>query len=254
MLSGALTVENLRATYLRGINLGDAWHGPGADAALAQMLDVHLARAESLMNIQFRPAVVATAPEPGQAYDVLGPLLPYVPPTPEQTLYLLRLGYHDVQALTRVRLYRGLDTSVPPAPVYTTLDLAQIGFAPPDETVRIPVSLVPDPTLAQGWAVDYTVGLGALPVEVAAWVNLSVASEVLSAAGSAADVTGGGERRSLTMDDVREDVWYGRGEGGGLYGPTIRQYQALRDEIDLVKLRMRYQGMAWYVHARSPAP
>jgi hypothetical protein len=141
MLQGALTVEQLRQTYLRGIDLGESWYGPGADAALAQLLDVQLSRAEAMMGIQFRPFRVATHPDPawqpGRDYDLLGTAIPYVSPAPDQTIHAVSLGYHDVQSLARVRVFEGMTTDVVPIPNYATLDLAQITFLPPDETVRI---------------------------------------------------------------------------------------------------------------------
>jgi hypothetical protein len=256
MLTGALTVQNLRQTYLRGIDLGASWYGPGADAALAQLLDVQLSRAEALMAIQFRPFRVATQPEAtweaGRDYDLLGAPVPYVVPEPTATVHAVRLAYHDVQALARVRVFQGYTTGTPPAPLYATLDLNQITFLPPDETVRIPVALVPQPELAQAWVIDYAVGLGQIPLEVAAWVQLGVAIEVLSMVASNADVSGGAAGTRLSMDDITEDIRYNRAEEGGIYGATISKFEYLRDEIELVKLRMRYQGMAWYTQVRTP--
>jgi len=63
--------------------------------------------------------------------------------------------------------------------------------------------------------------------------------------GSAADVSHGLARESLDMDGIREDVHYGTGanwQGGGVYAGPITVLRNRRDDIDLTRLRFRYQN------------
>jgi hypothetical protein len=246
MLVGALSATALRQNYLRGIVLGDAWNGPGADQAIDFQLEVALQDAEDRMGIQWRRWRLMTDPASGmtlgQDYDRAGRLLPFVPLSPEQHMYELTMEYKDVQGLTRVRLYEGLDTSPTPQPIYTTLPLAQVGFVRRTEHVLIPDTLVPNPAVGQGWAVDYIFGVGQLPADVAAWISLSAAMTILGLAQVGQDVSGGLEAQSLTQDGVQESIRYAGSGQYGAYAPALAALQAQRDMIDLSKLRMRYQG------------
>jgi len=249
MLIAALTPQLVRDTYLRGIDLGAAWRGAGGDAAIMMLLGVQVSHAEAIMGIHFARTRVMTAPDgtmtPGTDYDLLGALIPYERPTPDMTHYHLTLRYHDVQAVTRVRLWEGYDTAVPPNPVYTTLPLAGMTFSSYGEVLAIPVEAVTTMDTARAWAVDYLIGLGQLPVEVVEWCALGAAIEVLSLGGSAADVSHGLARESLDMDGIREDVHYGTGanwQGGGVYAGPITVLRNRRDDIDLTRLRFRYQN------------
>jgi hypothetical protein len=247
MLLGTLSPQLVRSTYLRGIDLGAAWQGPSADAAITQLLLIEVARAESLMNIHFQRWRVATLPDPtavlGQDYDVLGQPMPYTPITAPETLYRLQLTHHDVHAITRARLFLGWSTDPIPVPLYQTLDLATLTFPMPEEHLLVPASTIPTPGLA--WAVDYQMGMGMLPPEVEAWCALGAAIEVLSLGGSAADVSHGLTAESLNQDGIEEKASYGGGsqwQGGGIYAGPITILERRRADIDLVALRFRYQN------------
>lgn len=244
-----ISATAVRQTYLRGMDLGAAWTGSGGDAAIQQLLEVRLSQAEALMNIQFRRWRVATFPDPslvaGQDYDILGTSITYIPPDPAETDYALRLGHHDVQAVTQLRFFAS--TLPPPFPPQV-IDLAQCWITPWDELLHVPHTLVTaTPTDTARWAPDYLLGLGRVPDEIAAWVSLGVAIQVLAQAGAGADLSHGLAGESLTMDDIREDRKYGGSSGshgayGGMYGPTMSALQYQLDDIDPVRLRFRYQG------------
>ena len=249
MLVGVLSATALRDTYLRGIDLGAAWSGPSAEAAMDRLIDGQLALAETRMGIHWPRSRIMTAPDPtlveGQDYDAAAPLIPYVPPRPDATTYDLPLYYHDVQSIARVAIFQGLDEAVPPAPIYVPLDVTQTFLTPRDEHLQVPVGLVTAPDLARGWAVDYVIGLGRIPLEVADWVMLGAAIQVLGLAGAAADVSHGLAAESLRQDGIEESIKYG-GQGAahtsGLYSGPINVLQRMRDAIDLTKLRFKYQG------------
>src|SRR5262245_48606304 len=108
---GALSPRMVRETYLRGINLGAAWHGTGGDSAIMSLLMLEISRAETIMGIHFLRYRILTWPEAGLVegtdFDRLGLLVPYRKPEPAQEFYPLTLHFHDVQAITRIRLYEG---------------------------------------------------------------------------------------------------------------------------------------------------
>jgi hypothetical protein len=116
----------------------------------------------------------------------------------------------------------------------------------PQEHLYVPVPLVANPTLGLGWAVDYLQGLGAIPPEVVQWCALGAAIQTLGLAGAGADVSGGLGAQELSMDGITERISYGGGRYGGigssLYSGPMTVLQNLRDDIDLSKLRFRYQN------------
>jgi hypothetical protein len=243
MLPGTLSADHVRETYLRGIVLGSAWYGPSADAAIEALLAQQLALAEARMSIQWQRWRVVTDPEAGlvegQDYDIAGRLLPYMPPVPpEAPAYRLIPGYTDVQAVTRVRLLRADLT-------YETLPIAAVVYNFADEHLYVPVALVSAPATVLGWALDFTFGVGRLPREIAAWVELGAAIEVLSLASVGAEVGAGGgaAETTLVMDGTEERIRAGGGSSdAGIYGPAMRGLQRQRDAINLTALRFRYQG------------
>jgi hypothetical protein len=249
MVTGTLTPRTVRDTYLRGFDLGAAWEGPGGDMAIATLLDAQVAHAEALMGIHWRRWRIATYPDAtavaGTDYDQLGNLIPYTAPLPDQQYHSLILRYHDVQAVTRVRLFEGYDGALPPAPVFETLPLESLLFQSYDEALYVPIALVQQPGLAQAWAVDYEIGIGTLPAEITEWCALGAAIEVLSMAGAATDVTHGLSGEMLRQDGIEERAEYGSGsqwQGGGLYAGPITILRNRREDIDIVKLRFRYQN------------
>jgi hypothetical protein len=246
ILVGALSAHTVRSTYLRGIDLGAAWQGPNADAAINTLLMAELARAEELMQIHWSSWRVAAPPDttavPGTDYDVAHVAVPYAAPLETEDFYRVSLWHHDVQAITRLRLWVGGNVS---APLYTPVDLTTVTFDYPEEALHVPVGLVPTPATVRGWAVDYTMGVGALPFSVVQWCALGVAIQVLSMGSSAQDVSHGLARDRLMMDGMEESVDFGanaQGRPGGIYAGTVSALQNQREDIDLVKLRFRYQG------------
>ena len=242
MLIGNLSAQTLRSTYLRGIPLGDAWQGAPADTAMEVLLATQLSLAEAQMNIEFPRVRLVTYPDLNQPYEVLGRVLPYVAPADGATEHVIPFDYHDVQSVERVRLWTGPDTHGVTTPTFVPIDLAQVHYARWDERLHVPLPLTPDLTQAQGWALDYTFGLGQIPLEVVAWVNLGAAIQVLSMAGSGSGGSGGLAEESLEMDGIHERLRYGGADKLGPFGPVIQVLQAQRDQIDLPRLRFRYQG------------
>lgn len=244
--TGTLTPALVRDVYLRGIDLGSAWTGPSADAALGHLLQAQIAHAEALMNIHFRRWQVVMLPEttalPGTDYDVLAPPLAYQALLPGEPCYRLGLAHHDVQAITRVRLYRGV-MGVPPVQVWTLVPLDACTFPMPDEHLLIAAEAVPLFGDEQAWAVDYLIGMGLLPTEVQEWVALGAAMQVLALGGAAADVSHGLAQELLTQDGITESVSYGgKSAWGGLYAGPLAVLRDRQAAIDLVALRLRYQN------------
>lgn len=259
ILVGTLSAQALRSTYLRGLDLGAAWQGPGADAALNTLLMTELRRAEELMNIHWPQWRVAAPPDAGMTlgtnYDVPHAPVPYAPPQEGEDFYRVPLWHHDIQAITRLRLWVGMDTNVPPQPVYTPVDLTTVTYEFPEEALHVPIALVPAPATALAWAADYIVGVGVLPLTIVEWCSLGVAIQVLSMGASASDVSHGLDAQRLIMDGVDETIRYGsgaQGRPGGIYAGTVATLQNQRDDIDLVKLRFRYQGSHFPVPGLTP--
>jgi hypothetical protein len=249
IVTGGLTAQDIRDTYLLGIHLGSAWTGPSGDAAIERLLALQIAQAERILGIHLRRWRVITLPEaallPVTDYDVLGLPIPYVPPIPGQTVYRLTLHEHDIQAVTRLRLLRFFDTQNPPQPVFETMPQAPLAFDAYREQLLIPVVIVDTPSLGLTWAVDYLLGLGMLPPDVEQWIALSTAIQVLALAGAGADVSGGLGGETLRMDGIEESKNYGGGRQmakGGLYAGPISILEAQLAMIDLSKLRFRYQN------------
>jgi len=237
---GGLTAQIVLQTYLRGIDLGAAWQSPSGVAAIQQLLAAQVSHAEAIMGIHFRRWRVATAPEvgatPGVDFDLLDQVRPYVRPEVDQVDYAVSLMRHDVHAITQVRLWNGGTTFAP-------LDLTTMFFSAGEERLHVPLAQVPDPNLAQGWAVDYLIGLGMLPSEVEEWCAIGAAIQVLSMGAVAEDVSHGLGAEVLRQDGIEERITYGGyREAGGMYAGPIGVLRDRRADIDLRALRFRYQN------------
>jgi hypothetical protein len=247
MLIGELNSAYLRNTYLRGIDLGTAWMGSAGSAAMDQLLTEFLILAEGFLGVQFCSRRVKTLPDTdvllGRDYDIDGVVLPYVFPGFTTTHYAVYLPLPDVLSVERVRLWEGDDGGLPPLPVFEIVPLTSIALVQIPGILTVPLTVLVTPTLGQGWAVDYTFGLGQIPVDVAHWVSLHVAIQVLVLAGSGADLSHGLAGKSLTMDGTRQDWTYGEGgsSGMGMYSGPIKVLQELGETIDLAAMRRRYQ-------------
>jgi len=247
MLIGQLTPGVVRETYLRGMDLGAAWHGPAADRAIGRLIDIQREVLEGRTGVLFARRHVRTLPDPGltvgEDFDEVGPLMPYGPPDDVTQQYTLILYWKHVQWLDQVRLYQGVDSAN--VNQFEVVPLTSVSLSPIDRKVRIPAGAVQAPELAQAWAVDYTIGLGQIPLDAADWVMLSVAIEVLGLAGAGADVSHGLSSEMLTQDGMTEQVTYaGKGEEGP-YSAPMKVYQTLRDRMNLASLRLRYQGLVY---------
>jgi hypothetical protein len=260
ILVGSLSAQAVRQKYLRGLDLGAAWQGPGGDQALDALLMTELARAEELMAIHWQRWRVAAPPEStavaGTDYDTAHAGIPYVLPREGEDFYRVTLWHHDVQAIARVRLWTGMSADVVPVPVYTLVPLDTVTYDYPEEALHIPQALVSDPTAGLEWAVDYIVGVGQLPLSVVQWCELGVAIQAISLGSAAKDVSHGLSAERLFMDGIEESVNYGssgtQGRPGGIYAGTVATLQNTRDDIDLVKLRFRYQGSHFPVPGLTP--
>jgi hypothetical protein len=256
---GVLSASTVRDTYLRGINLGGAWHGPSGDRALNALLFAELARAEELMGIHWNQWRVSADVNAywltSAAYDIGREVIPFQMPVEGQTSYGVLLWHHDVQVIQQARLWTGMSTDATPVPTYAPIDLDQCTYSFHEERLSVPHSLVADPTLGLGWAVDYVVGLGRLPLSVVQWCALGAAIQALSLAGSGTEVSGGVTSSTLRMDGIEERDDFGGTNAipyGGIYGGPITILQRARDEIDLRALRFRYQNNRFPVENLGP--
>jgi hypothetical protein len=260
ILVGTLSAQAVRSTYLRGIDLGAAWQGSGGDQAMDALLLAELTRAEELMNVHWQRWRVSAPPDPGAVavtdYDTAHAGIPYALPLEGEDFYRVTLWHHDVQAIARLRLLTGMSADAVPVPIYTPVPLGTVTYAYPEEALHIPQALIPDPDAGLEWAVDYVVGVGQLPLSVVQWCALGVAIQVLAMGSSAKDVSHGLSAERLFMDGIEESVNYGssnaRGQPGGIYAGTVAALQHQRDDIDLVKLRFRYQGSHFPVPGLLP--
>ena len=228
ILVGSLSAQTVRSTYLRGIDLGAAWSGPSADAAINTLLMTELAHAEELMQIHWPRWRVAAPPDAGQMagtdYEVAHTPVPYAVPRAGEEFYRVSLWHHDVQAVTRLRLWVGENAGVL---LYTPVDLTTVTYNYPEEALHVPAGLVPDPDTVQGWAVDYVMGVGQLPLSVVQWCALGAAIQVLSMGSAGQDVSHGLSSQRLFMDGVEEALNYGTSgtqgrPGGSMPGPSPR--------------------------------
>jgi hypothetical protein len=235
----------LRDTYLRGIDLGTAWMGTSGSAAMDALIEVYLVRMEQLLGIRFCLARVHTLPPStqvvGREYDIEGALLPYRPLTGGMLTQTLYLPLPDVWSVDQVRLWEGDDGGNPPTLVFETITPSLCLLARIAGILTVPLTTLTSPLLGRGWAIDYTIGLGQIPVEVAQWVALQTSMHVLAVAGSGQDLTHGLAASALTMDGVSESTSFGGQNGRGIYGSTITTLQATAEGFDLATMRRRYQ-------------
>lgn len=242
MLLGALNAQYLRDTYLRGIDLGAAWLGPSADLALERLLRTWLAVAERSLGVSLCGTRVRVMPDEaairGTDYEVEVEPLPYRAPEGTPPAYDLWVRFRHVRSIDRVRVFQGwdYDASAPPIAAFATIAPTQVQYFPLERRVRVPAGAVTQPELAQAWAIDYTYGLGAIPLEVVHWVCLVTAMEFLAIAGAGRDLTHGLARESLSMDGVTETLTYARGDFG-LYTGTIKAFQQELARVGMLDLR-----------------
>jgi hypothetical protein len=235
----------LRETYLRGIDLGTAWMGSAGSAAMDELIEAYLVRMEQLLGIRFCLARVHTLPPsaevPGREYEIEGTLLPYQASPGGVLTQTLYLPLPDVWSVDQVRLWEGDDGGMPPTLVFETIPPSLCVIARIAGILSVPIATLMTPWLGRGWAIDYTIGLGQIPVEVAQCVAAHVAIHVLSVAGSGQDLAHGLTGWALTMDGTSESGTFAGQNGLGIYGSTITTLQTLAGSFDLTTMRRRYQ-------------
>jgi hypothetical protein len=238
MLLGTLDARYLRDTYLRGIDLGQAWQGPQGDAALERLLAFWQVAAERILGVSFCGTRVRVMPDAtlkrGIDYEREVEPIPYMPPDGTPPSYRLYVRFRHVLTIDRVRLFQGwnYDASAPPVAAFETIAPVQVQYFPLERRVRIPAGAVTQPTVAQAWAVDYTYGLGEIPLEVVNWICLGTTMLFLALVGSGQDLTHGIARESLSMDGVTETLTYARGK----YGPYSGTIEAMHAEWAMINL------------------
>ena len=233
MLIGTLSAQHLQQTYLRGVDLGAAWQGPSADAALETILWAWIEIAQGKLGVQFATQRVRTYPDPGLVlgtdYEIQGEPLTWFPLPPGMAHYAMPLPFAHIQSIERVRLFfgnPGADPTgkaryeVPPQWILFTQKEGILKIVPSTSVPLLPPlsSLAYDMGAVWGrtrydlpgvWAVDYTIGYGQVPLDVAHWINLHAAIDVLGQAGTA--LAHGLSSESLSMDGITREyeLWVG---------------------------------------------
>lgn len=253
----------LRQTYLLGIDLGEAWCGAHGDAAMQQFLNMAINDVQEKLGIRFARQRVVTDPDSDQVlgvdYDLLGERLMYFRPSTTVNHYAIPLPYAHVTSIERVRLfylerevfrvpedwisftskegilrvYPGILSSV----VQTTwggFDMLAFAYGTRD---YVPAA----------WSIDYTFGYGRVDMNVAQYIGLTAAIQVLSMAASGKDLGGGIASESLSMDGTTETIGHVQGKYGP-YSGTIQAYKDQLDALDWRQLRLSKKGVklaAW---------
>jgi hypothetical protein len=270
MLVGTLNVTYIRDTYLRGVTLGDAWHGPSADAAITSTVQALIEEAQGKLGIQFARQRVLTYPDPGLVlgvdYEIEGEPLTYHRTRGGMGHFVINLPFANIISIERIRVFYGnpLDQSATKALYLVPPEW--ILFTEKEGVLRIVPSLygiypqLHTPWGFQGaydsllygyayrdlipgsWAVDYTIGYGQIPLDVARWIGLRVAIAVLAQAGASAGVGGGLGTKSLSMDGISQSVGYAQGKYGP-YSGLVESYQEELKCLDIKQLKLRYHGI-----------
>jgi hypothetical protein len=265
MLIGTLTPDFIRTTYLRGVSLGPAWEGPSADGALMTLLLAAIEEAQGKLGVQFARQRVRTYPDPGTTlgvdYEIQGEPLTYFPPADMAAHVVLPLPFAHVQSIERVRIFfghPGLEAAgkerytIPPAWILFTQKEGVLKILPTGTWPLLPVGSLAGYDVAYdlgrrrvdlvgAWAVDYTIGYGQVPADVAHWIGLTVAMQVLAQAGAGGTSGHGVSSESLSMDGISESTSYVQGTYGP-YSGLIATYKEARECLDPWQLRARYKG------------
>jgi len=268
-LIGTLTPQYLRNVYLRGIDLGAAWSGPGAEDALTQILQGVIETAQGKLGIQFQTQRVKTYPDAGLVlgvdYEIEGEPLHWFLSPPAAQHFTIPLPFANVQSIERVRLFYGNPGASPEGKALYTMPPDWILFTQKEGILRINPSITNAVLQNQAtggtagfesiyyayfrrmeipgaWAVDYTIGYGRIPLDVARWIGLTAAIQVLGMAGAGVDVGHGLGSESLSQDGITESVSYGQGTYGP-YSGLIEAYKSQLECLDIGQLKARYHGI-----------
>jgi hypothetical protein len=238
----------LRQTYLLGINLGAAWDGAPGDAAMQQLINVAVNDLQSKLGIRFATQRVLTDPDPGKVlgtdYDILGERLHYFAPQSGESSHYIPLPYAHVTSIQRVRMLFGEQ-------LLYTIPNDWIRFTSKEGILRLVATLtsgmfqtqfstaypfyrtyLADDAVPDVWSVDYTFGHGRIDYDLAHYIGLVVAVQVLGIAGMGTDISGGVASESLSMDGISESVNYIQGK----YGPYSGLITAYKEELERVNL------------------
>jgi hypothetical protein len=270
VIVGELTPQYLRDIYFRGMDLGVAWQGPSADAAMAMLIQNWIEVAQGKLGIQFARQRVKTYPDAGLVlgtdYEIQGEPLTYFQASPGQQHFVIPLPFANIQSIERVRLFYGNPQQTPQAHVLYQVPMDWILFTQKEGILKINPSITNAVLQTQmiggatggfesiyygyfhrgeipgAWAIDYTIGYGQIPFDVANWICLNAAIPVLSLAGMGAAGGHGLSTQSLTMDGITESLGYAQGKYGP-YSGIIETYKAQVECIDIGNLKMRYHGI-----------
>lgn len=266
MLVGTLTPAYLREQYLRGLTLGAAWDGAAGDAAMTGILQAIIEDVQYRLGIRFARQRILTYPDVdkvlGTDYEIQGEPLMYKPIVPGSVHYIIPLPFSHIQSIERVRLFVGNPGPSPESKALWRVPDEWILFTQKEGVLRLMAGLTTGllQTMALGrfdplyygayyrtaipgaWAVDYTIGYGQIPLDVARWICLTAAVQILAEAGSGADVGAGRSSTSLSMDGISESIAYVSGDFGP-YSGVIKAYQDELKCMDIRQLRLRHKGI-----------
>jgi len=271
----ALTPAWVVNTFLLGVPLGDAWQEPATlpdgspnpnagqltpagEAALTQVINGLIAEVQGKLGIRFERQRVVTDPDPGMVlgtdYELRGERLHYFRPTAGQGHFTLPLPYANVVSIERVRLFYQ-DRAVQEVPA------TWLSFTSKEGVLRINPYLnntlmastagawngvwfgygLRD-ILPAAWSVDYTIGHGQVDDDVARYIGLRAAMQLLGTLGASPAMGGGLSNESLSMDGVTESVGYATGKYG-VYSGLIQQYSDELDHMDIWQMRLTKKGI-----------
>jgi hypothetical protein len=275
MLIALLTQHYLRDTYLRGIDLGAAWQGPSADAAIDSILHALIEDAQGKLGIQFKRQRVLTYPDHGLVlgvdYDIQAEPLTYFKAPPGAQHFIIPLPFANVQSIERVRLFYGNPLTNPQGRSLYQVPQDWILFTGKEGILRINPSITNAVLQTQNiagatggfesiyygyfnrieipgaWAIDMVIGNGQIPLDVAEWICLGAAIDVLAKAGAGTDVSHGLSSESLSQDGMTENIAHYQGKYGPYTG-VIQHFMDRRKDINIWGKRLKYKGVkvaAW---------
>jgi hypothetical protein len=260
----------LRSHYLRGVDLGAALATPSGDVLLQTALQAVINDVQSVLGIRFARQVIKTYPDAslvqGVDFDLLGEPLMYFKAAPTAQHFTIPLPYSNVESIQRVRLFYGNPTGNPQTRALYTVPADWILFTSKEGVLRINPSITNAVLQSNNfggnvlgfesvyytffwrqeipgvWAIDYTIGHGQVDVDVARYIGLRAAIQVLGLAGAARDVGAGLASESLGQDGISESISHVQGRYGP-YSGLIQVYTEELERIDLKQKRMAKKGL-----------
>jgi hypothetical protein len=203
----------------------------------------------------------------GVDYDVKGERLMYYRVRMTESHYSMPLPYNHIVSVERVRFFFGEQClfEVPTSWVSFTAKEGILRLTPTTTWQAVPVtwgrfgypwySYVDRTELPATWSLDYTFGLGTIDDDIAMYIGLSAAIQVLSLVGAGTvttdaegNVTGGGAgsgglaSQSFSMDQVTETISYAQGDYG-MHSGIIAAYKAQLAAMDIWQMRLAKKGI-----------